>query len=90
MKTNNKFKKYGVNCIVDGKGNIIIVRQGSKCGVSIDFEKSKKIKSLVTNFNIIGWDFKRKRDKIKYMLLIELIGILYPETMKVFKKDDKK
>jgi len=77
-KKDPRFKKYGVDCIVDGLRNIIILRPKSETGVEILWKDKNKNKNLVTNFMIIGHDYKKKKDEIKYKLLLKIIGTLYP------------
>ena len=78
QKKDPRFKKHGVNCIVDGQRNIIIVRGKSKVGVEILWEDENKSHNLVTNFMVIGNDWSNVKDGFKYKLLLKIIGILYP------------
>jgi hypothetical protein len=78
-KTDPRFNKYNVDCIVDGLKNIIILRPKAEFGVYISWKIPHKKNNLVTNFFIIGNDYHNKKDQLKYKLLLIIIGILYPK-----------
>ena len=78
-KKDPRFKKYGVDCIVDGLRNIIILRPKAEAGVKVSWKEPLKQKSLITRFHIIGNDDTRKKEKLKYKLLLNIIGFLYPK-----------
>ena len=78
QKKDPRFKEFGVDCIVDGKRNIIIMRPKATVGVEISWKIPNKPHNLVTNFMIIGNQWHNKKAEFKYKLLLKIIGFLFP------------